>query len=169
MAEAKKPSKAKRPKAAAGSRKTTASKRKAPKAKAKRGAAQTRAATSSRKTTASKRKAPKAGARTGAASAGASASRARSADLPGELLKSVEDGQRAAIDAVRAFVDTVDRALPRRGEAAARRQEVIDSALDLADRLVQNQFDFLRKVIKSAGKTLAESAGRGNGRRGRKR
>jgi hypothetical protein len=38
------------------------------------------------------------------------------------VLKSLEDGQRAALDAVRKFVDTVEGALPPRGEGAPRRQ-----------------------------------------------
>ena len=40
----------------------------------------------------------------------------RAADLSDEVLKSVESGQRAAIDAVRKFVDTVDEAIPARSD-----------------------------------------------------
>ena len=78
-------------------------------------------------------------------------------ELSEEVLKSVEDGQRAAIEAVHKFVDTVDRALPPRGEGPSRRQEVVDSALEMADRLVHTQYDFLREVVHSAGKSLGES------------
>jgi hypothetical protein len=70
-----------------------------------------------------------------------------------------EKGQRAAIDAVRKFVDTVDHALPVQGEGASRRQEVVDSAMEMADRLVHTQYDFIRKVIDSAGKSLNRSDG----------
>ena len=78
-------------------------------------------------------------------------------ELSEEVLKSVEDGQRAAIEAVHKFVDTVDRTLPPRGEGPSRRQEIVDSALEMADRLVHTQYDFLRKVVHSAGKSLSES------------
>ena len=50
----------------------------------------------------------------------------RSPDLSEDVLHSVESGQRAAIEAVRKFVDTVDQALPAGGadpvQAAGRRR-----------------------------------------------
>jgi hypothetical protein len=74
--------------------------------------------------------------------------------LSKEVLESIEAGQREAIDAVRKFMDSVDKALPLHGEGPSRRQEIVDSALGLADRLVHTQYDFLRKVVKSAGESL---------------
>jgi hypothetical protein len=99
------------------------------------------------------------------AAAGASAkrtgsSRTRTTVLPRELVKSIEDGQRATIDAVRKFVDTVDRALPGRGNGSPRRQEVVDSALEMAERLVQAQYDLLRKAVRSASRTFEDSVKR---------
>ena len=107
------------------------------------------------------KKAPAARAR-GAAKSTSREDRVRSAvssttDLSEDVLKSVEGAQRAAIDAVQKFVDTVDRALPPRGQGPSRRQEVVDSALEMADRLVHTQYDFLREVVDSAGKSLGES------------
>ena len=81
----------------------------------------------------------------------------RTTELSEDVLKSVESGQRAAIEAVRKFVDTVDEALPAIGEGASRRQKVVDSAMEMADRLVHTQYDFIRKVVDSAGKSLSES------------
>jgi hypothetical protein len=78
----------------------------------------------------------------------------RTADLSDEVLKSLESGQRAAIDAVRKFVDTVDEKLPALGERPSRRQDVIDAAMEMADRLVHTQYDFVRNVVQSAGKAL---------------
>ena len=78
----------------------------------------------------------------------------RTADLSEEVLKSVEAGQRAAIAAVRKFVDTVDESLPAGGDQPSRREAVIDAALDMADRLVTTQYDFLRSVVRSADRTL---------------
>jgi hypothetical protein len=83
----------------------------------------------------------------------------RTTQLSDEVLDSVEKGQRAAIEAVRKFVDTVNEALPPHAEGPSRRQEVVDSAMEMADRLVHTQYDFIRKVIDSAGKSLTRSDG----------
>jgi hypothetical protein len=82
-------------------------------------------------------------------------------ELSEEVLDSLEKGQRAAIDAVRNFIDTVDHALPAlpHGEGPTKRQEIVDSALEMADRLVHAQYDFIHKVIDSAGKSLTKSDG----------
>ena len=42
---------------------------------------------------------------------------------------------------------------------AYRRQEVIDSAMEMADRLVHTQYEFIRNVIDSAAKSLSRSDG----------
>jgi len=80
----------------------------------------------------------------------------RTGELSGEVLKSLESGQRAAIEAVRKFVDTVDEALPALGDRPSRRQKIVDAAMEMADRLVHTQYDFLRKVVQDAGKTLSK-------------
>ena len=79
------------------------------------------------------------------------------AKLSEEVLETVEKSQRAAIESVRKFVETVDKALPSlpHGQGPSRRQEVVDSALEMADRLVHTQYDFIRKVIDSAAKSLS--------------
>lgn len=81
---------------------------------------------------------------------------ARTVDLSEDVLKSVETGQRAAIEAVRKFVETVDEALPAVGGRPSRRETVIDAALEMADRLVTTQYDFLRGVVREAGRSLSE-------------
>ena len=77
------------------------------------------------------------------------------ADKPTELseqvLESVRSGQQAALEAVRKFAETVDKLLPLHGEE---RSKVIDAAFEMADRLVQTQYDFLRSVVRSAGEAL---------------
>ena len=73
------------------------------------------------------------------------------------MLKSVESGERAAIEAVRKFVYTVDQNLPGHGDGPSSRQQIIDAAMEMADELIHTQYDFLRKVVDSAGKTLARS------------
>ena len=96
----------------------------------------------------------------GSRAKGTRGARGRATALPRELAKSIEDGQRATIDAVHKFVDTVDRALPLRGNSAPKRQEIVDSALEMAERLVQAQYDFLRKAVRSAGRSVGDSVKR---------
>jgi hypothetical protein len=84
----------------------------------------------------------------------------RTTELSEDVLRSVESGQRAAIEAVRKFVDTVDQTLPPRGEEPSRRQEVVDAAMEMADKLVHTQYDFLRKVVHSAGQSLTRADGK---------
>jgi hypothetical protein len=81
----------------------------------------------------------------------------RSEELSEDVLKSLDDGARSAIDAVRKFAETVDRVLPPRGEGPSRREEITDSALELAQRLIHTQADFLHKVVDTAGKSLTGS------------
>jgi hypothetical protein len=90
------------------------------------------------------------------------------ADKPTELseqvLDSMKNGQQAALEAVRKFADTVDKSLPLPGGEPSKRQEVMDAAFEMADRLVQTQYDFLRTVVRSAGKALGgSSAGKEEG------
>ncbi len=80
----------------------------------------------------------------------------RPTELSEELVEEVKAGQQAAIEAVRKFVDAVDKTLEE-GEGPSKREEIVDSALDMADRLVETQYDFLRKVVRSAGKSLGAS------------
>jgi len=80
----------------------------------------------------------------------------RTTDLSEEVFKSLESAQRAAIEAVRRFMDTVDKTLPR-GETPTKRQDVVDSAMEMADRLVHTQYEFLRRIVADAGKALNRS------------
>jgi hypothetical protein len=80
----------------------------------------------------------------------------RTEQLSEDIFEQVEAGQRAAIAAVKKFVDTVDRTLPSPAEGPSSRQTVVDAAMEMADRLVHVQYDFLRKVVRSAGKSLRE-------------
>ena len=80
----------------------------------------------------------------------------RTSELSDDVLKSLESGSRAAIEAVRKFVDVVDEALPAlpHGERPSRRREIVDAAMDMADRLVKTQSEFLRNVVHSAATTI---------------
>ncbi len=80
----------------------------------------------------------------------------RAAEFSDEVIKSIEAAQRAAIEAVRKFVDTVDEALPAIGDRPSRREAVIDAALDMADKLVTTQYNFLHNVVRNADRSLTK-------------
>lgn len=74
----------------------------------------------------------------------------RAAGLSDEVLKSAEAGQRAVLEAVRQFLDTLDEAMPR--------ETIIDAVLDMTDRLVATQYGFLRSVVRSTDRALRNPA-----------
>ena len=81
----------------------------------------------------------------------------RTTELSEQVLEQVKGSQKKAIEAVRKFMESVDEALPPHGENSSRRQEVIDSALEMSEKLVQTQYDFLTGVVHSAGEALGAS------------
>jgi hypothetical protein len=83
----------------------------------------------------------------------------RTTELSERVLEQVKGSQESAIEAVRRFMESVDDALPPRneGESHSRRQEVIDSALEMSEKLVKTQYDFLTNVVRSAGEALGAS------------
>jgi len=82
----------------------------------------------------------------------------RTTELSEEVLEHVKESQEGALGAVRKFVESVDEALPPQGESPSRRQEVIDSALEMSQKLVKTQYDFLTHVVQSAGEALGTPA-----------
>ena len=86
-------------------------------------------------------------------------SMARTLEMSQDMLTSVESGQRAAIEAVRKFVETIDAALPAPTGRPSRRETIIDAALELTDKLVTVQYEFLRSVVRDAGRTLNKPSG----------
>ena len=136
-APARKPAKKAKAPATKAAKKAKSPARK-PASKSKASKTSKSAGTRARKSTATRKKTPA----------------TRTADLSEDVLKSVESGQRAAIDAVRKFVDTVDEALPTIGGRPSRRETVIEAALEMADKLVGTQYEFLRSVVRSADSSL---------------
>ncbi len=82
----------------------------------------------------------------------------RGAEISDEVLAALQNGQQIALAAVRRFVETVNEALPP-SVASTKRQEVIDSAFHMTDRLVTAQYEFVRKVVDSAAKGLSGGEG----------
>jgi hypothetical protein len=83
----------------------------------------------------------------------------RTTELSEQVLEQVETGQHRAIEAVRKFMASADRALPPRADGPSRREELIDSALVMTERLGKAQYDFVRNVVHSAGESLGGSNG----------
>jgi hypothetical protein len=81
----------------------------------------------------------------------------RPTELSEHVLEAVKNSQQSALEAVRTFAASIDQALPLHGDGPSKRQEVIDSALAMADRLVQTEFDFLSTLIRSAGEAVGAS------------
>jgi hypothetical protein len=77
----------------------------------------------------------------------------RSGQLSQEVLQEIKEGQEAAIGAVRSFVGSVDKTLA--GSASPSQvEQIVDSALKMADKLVDTQYEFLKKVVQSAGESV---------------
>jgi hypothetical protein len=77
----------------------------------------------------------------------------RTAELSEEMLEEIKVGQEEAIGAVRGFVSSIDKTLA--GSASPSQVEkIVDSALKMADKLVETQYDFLKKVVHSAGESV---------------
>lgn len=76
----------------------------------------------------------------------------RATELSEDVIAALEESGRAALDAVKGFVATVQEALPQVGAARKVERQITDSALEMAEELVHTQSEFLRKVVRSAGK-----------------
>ncbi len=76
----------------------------------------------------------------------------RSVELSDQVLTEIKEGQEAAIQAVRNFTETVDKTLANASPSQA--EQIVDSALKMADQLVETQYTFLKKVVHSAGESL---------------
>jgi hypothetical protein len=81
----------------------------------------------------------------------------RGGEFSEQVLEQIRDAQEGAIKAVRGFMESIDEALPPRGDTPSRRQEVIDSALEMSSKLVRVQSDFLTNVVHGAGEALRRS------------
>lgn len=78
----------------------------------------------------------------------------KGAELSEQVLEQAKESQRSAIEAVRGFMASVDKALPPGGSEPSKRQEIIDSALQMSQKLVKTEYDFLSSVVHSAGEAL---------------
>ena len=80
----------------------------------------------------------------------------RTTEFSAQVLEQVTVSQHSALEAVRGFMESVDRALPLNGDGPSRRQIVIDSALSMSQHLLKAQYDFACEVVRGAGKVLSK-------------
>jgi hypothetical protein len=80
----------------------------------------------------------------------------RAAELTGDVLEQLKNGGNEALEAVRDFVNKVDQALGNEKDPS-RARDVIDSALEMSQKIVQKEYDALRKIVDSAGKSAKQS------------
>jgi hypothetical protein len=79
------------------------------------------------------------------------------ADLFDEVRESARTGQHAAAEALRKFSRTLDEAIPEAVQPL--RTKIIDAAVDLADTLAAAQYQFNRKLIRTADRALTRPDG----------
>jgi hypothetical protein len=78
-----------------------------------------------------------------------------STDLLDEVRESAKVGQHAAAQALRRFSKTIDQAIPQALQPL--RTQIIDAAIELADKLAAAQYQFNRNLIHSADRALSKS------------
>jgi flagellar biosynthesis GTPase FlhF len=66
----------------------------------------------------------------------------------GRVINSVAKAEKKAIEAVRDFVETVNRAFPDIGEDGGPRQQIIDSAFKMTEQLVGASNELAHRVVK---------------------
>src|SRR5512138_3848346 len=80
----------------------------------------------------------------------------RPIELSEDVLEELKEGQEAALEAIRNFARSVDKTLEGQ-ESPSDAEQIVDSALKMADRLVDTQYSFLKKVVESAGRSMGGS------------
>lgn len=75
-----------------------------------------------------------------------------------ELIKTVDDNERAALDAIRRFVASVDKAIPRGDKKSGprRQTEVVEAALRMIEQLLGVSNDVARRLTDSVRQALPE-------------
>jgi hypothetical protein len=81
----------------------------------------------------------------------------RATELSEDMIQALEDGGRAAVEAVKLFLVTVEEALPQVEGARTAEKKITESALRMAEQLIHTQSAFLQKVVASAGTSLSSS------------
>lgn len=81
----------------------------------------------------------------------------RGVETTDQVLEQLKTGGQSMIGAVRRFVDQVDEALPGSGEGPTRGRDIVDSALEMSDRMVESGAEAIRGIVKSAGGSIGKA------------
>jgi len=74
----------------------------------------------------------------------------KSAELPEMWLELAKNGQETAVETLREFVDTVEKAVPSRGAGLAKQREIIHAAVEMAQAMVRAQYNVMRSLARSS-------------------
>jgi len=64
------------------------------------------------------------------------------------IIESLEDTEKATLEAVRKFLDTVNGAFPHTGTDGGTRQKIIDSAFKMTEELIGTSNDLVQRLVK---------------------
>src|SRR5664279_3226351 len=75
-----------------------------------------------------------------------------------EIIGTVDDDEKAAFDAIRRFVESVDSALPGGGKkgAPSRRVRLVEAAMDMIEQLLGVSNDVAQRLTNSVRKALPQ-------------
>jgi len=79
----------------------------------------------------------------------------KSVDLLDDVRDAAKVGQHAAAEALRAFRQSLDEAIPDAVQPL--RTKIVDAAIELADKLVDAQYQLNRNLVRSADRALTKS------------
>ncbi len=92
--------------------------------------------------------------------------RARSRDDGADrVIDSVAEAERTALEAVRRFLDTVNKAFPDVGPDGGQRQRIIDSAFRMTDELVGTSNQLAHRLVKAGSEAAKRAPVSGTGAR----
>jgi len=84
----------------------------------------------------------------------ASTERGGPTEAANRIIESVRDSAEPALEAVRRFVDTVDRHFPDVGEEP--RRKIIDAAFRMAEQLVKTGTQAAEKIVSATGESFGQ-------------
>ncbi|HXX89664.1 MAG TPA: hypothetical protein VEI83_05505 [Acidimicrobiales bacterium] len=75
------------------------------------------------------------------------------------LIESIDHVEKASLEAVRRFLDTVDEAFPHLSDEKPRRK-IIDSAFEMTEHLVASATRFAQDIVNISQRAVSESEGK---------
>jgi hypothetical protein len=73
------------------------------------------------------------------------------------LIDTIEHAERASLEAVRSFLDTVNGVLPHVGGDDGPRRKIIDSAFKMTEQLVSTSTGLAKNILDVTEKALSEA------------